>query len=154
MDVKAIILVGGEADASHRLGGVPIAFLDVLGEPVLQRVLNRLEHFGVTATAVVSDVALSEAPIARGSIRPGLRWAEASGPQFWRAVEGFFNDFAQSGSRSCSCCGLGHMPNSNTRKSFSSIWTKSAASPVFPHRTESLLVVSWSVPLAVTTQPT
>jgi len=98
MDVKAIILVGGGAEASQRLGGIPIAFLDVLGEPVLQRVLNRLEHFGVSAAAVVADVSLAKAPVARGSIRPGLRWFETEGPQYWRVVESVFNDFAQSGS--------------------------------------------------------
>lgn len=98
MDVKAIILVGGEATAEQHLAGVPIAFLDVLGEPVLQRVLNRLEHFGVSAAAVVTEKPLSSAPIARGILRPGLRWAEGSGQHFWRAAENCFNDFAQSGS--------------------------------------------------------
>ncbi len=98
MDVKAIILVGGDAGMSQRLGGVPIALLDVLGEPVVQRVLNRLEHFGVTSAAIVTDVPLSAASIPRGSFRPGLRVLEATGQHFWRAAENTFNDFAQSGS--------------------------------------------------------
>ena len=98
MDVKAIILVGGEATPAQQLGGVPIAFLDVLGEPVLQHVLNRLGHFGVSAAAVVTDVPVSEAPVARGIFRPGLRWMNAAGQQFWRAAEHVFNDYVQSGS--------------------------------------------------------
>ena len=98
MDVKAIILVGGDATNEQQLAGVPIAFVDMLGEPVLQRVLNRLEHFGVSAAAVVTEVPLSTAPIAPGTFRPGLKWAEATYQNFWRAAEGFFNEFAHSGS--------------------------------------------------------
>lgn len=98
MDVKAIILVGGDGEPAQQLAGVPLAFLDVLGEPVLQRVLSRLEHFGVTAAAVVTDVPLSDAPVARGIFRPGLRWMDAAGQQFWRAAENVFNDYVQSGS--------------------------------------------------------
>lgn len=98
MDVKAIILVGGGAQPEQQLAGIPMAFLDVLGEPVLQRVLNRLGHFGISAAAVVTDVPVSEAPIARGILRPGLRWMNAAGQQFWRAAEHVFNDYVQSGS--------------------------------------------------------
>lgn len=98
MDVKAIILVGGGTTAQRSFAGVPVAFLDVLGAPVVQRVLERLEHFGVTAATVVTDVPVSSTPIARGVFRPGLRWVEETGSHFWRAVENVFNDFAQSGS--------------------------------------------------------
>jgi carbonic anhydrase/acetyltransferase-like protein (isoleucine patch superfamily) len=97
MDVRAIILIGGDTQPAQRLSGIPIAFLDVLGEPVLQRVLNRLGHFGVSATAVVTDVPISGAPVARGIFRPGLRWMNAAGQQFWRAAENVFNDYVQSG---------------------------------------------------------
>ena len=55
MDVKAILIVGGAAadaavDASPRetVGGMPIAYLDVLGLPVLQHLLHRLRRFGVS----------------------------------------------------------------------------------------------------------
>lgn len=98
MDVKAIILVGGEALPSRQLAGIPIAFLDVLGEPVVQRVLSRLEHFGVSAAAVVTEVPVSQTPMARGSFPPSLHWTDAVGQQFWRAAENLFNDFAQGGS--------------------------------------------------------
>ncbi len=98
MDVKAIVLVGGGTTSQQAFAGVPVAFLDILGAPVVQRVLDRLEHFGVTAAAVVTDTPVESAPIARGVFRPGLRWVEAAGNQFWRAAESVFNDFAQSGS--------------------------------------------------------
>ena len=98
MDVKVLILVGGDAVPAQQLAGAPVAFLDVLGEPVLQRVLDRLEHFGVSASAVVTDVPLSAAPTQRSSFHPGLRWVETQQQQFWRVAENVFNDFAQANS--------------------------------------------------------
>jgi NDP-sugar pyrophosphorylase family protein len=98
MDVKAVILVGGaRTEGTEQLGGIPIGLLDVLGEPVLQRVLDRLEKFGISGAAIVTEVPASSVPLARGSIRPGMQWAEAQGAQFWRAAENSFNDFAQGG---------------------------------------------------------
>lgn len=98
MDVRAVILVGGRNDdRAEKLAGVPMAFMDVLGEPVLQRVLERLEQFGVTAAAVVTEVPAEQSTMARGSVRPGLRWFNADGANFWRATETAFNEFAQAG---------------------------------------------------------
>ena len=43
MDIKAILLVGGSTSGHEEsFGGVPIAYLDVLGLPVVQRVFQRL----------------------------------------------------------------------------------------------------------------
>jgi hypothetical protein len=99
MDVKALILVGGREDGPsyERMGGVPFALLDVLGEPVLGRVLKHLERVGVSGAAVVSDVPPSAAPLARGSLRPDLVWTHGMGPQFWRAAEAAFSTLAQAG---------------------------------------------------------
>jgi NDP-sugar pyrophosphorylase family protein len=98
MDVKAVILVGGaRKEGTEQLGGVPFGLLDVLGEPILQRVLNRLEKIGISGAAIVTEVPASSVPLDRGSIRPGMRWTEAQGAQFWRAAESAFNDFAQDG---------------------------------------------------------
>lgn len=97
MDVKAVILVGGAPEGLERLNGTPIGLLDVLGEPILQRVLDRMEKFGISGAAVVTEVPASSVPFARGSVRPGMRWTEAEGDQFWRAAENAFNEFAQDG---------------------------------------------------------
>lgn len=98
MDVRAVILVGGaRKEGAEKLSGMPIGLLDVLGEPVIQRVLDRLEKFGISGAAVVTEVPASEVPLTRGSIRPGMQWAEAQGANFWRAAENAFNDFAQAG---------------------------------------------------------
>ena len=98
MDVRAVILVGGaREEGTEHLGGLPIGLLDVLGVPILQRVLDRLEKFGISGAAVVTEVPASSVPLARGSVRPGMQWVDAQGTQFWRAAEGAFNDFAQAG---------------------------------------------------------
>jgi NDP-sugar pyrophosphorylase family protein len=98
MDVRAVILVGGaRSEDSEQLAGIPIGLLDVLGEPILQRVINRLDRFGVSGVAVVSQVPASAATLARGSIRPGIRWTDAVNGNFWRSAESAFNDMAQAG---------------------------------------------------------
>jgi NDP-sugar pyrophosphorylase family protein len=55
MDVKAILLIGGGPDYSHNasspaelLGGIPLAHFDVLGLPVVEHMLRRLQSFGVS----------------------------------------------------------------------------------------------------------
>jgi NDP-sugar pyrophosphorylase family protein len=96
MDVRAVILVGGAgSDQSEHLAGVPIGLVDVLGAPVLQRVIDRLDRFGVSGTAVVSSVPQSAASLSRGSIRPGIQWTEAVNGNFWRSAEAAFNEMAQ-----------------------------------------------------------
>jgi NDP-sugar pyrophosphorylase family protein len=98
MDVKAVILIGGSRiEGAEQLGGIPIGLLDVLGRPILERVLDRLEKFGISGAAVVTETPASSVPLARGSIRPGMHWTEAQGAQFWRAAENAFNEFAQGG---------------------------------------------------------
>ncbi|HEU5401470.1 MAG TPA: hypothetical protein VFU86_08940, partial [Terriglobales bacterium] len=98
MDVRAVILVGGaRSEDSEQLAGIPIGLMDVLGEPILQRVINRLDRFGVSAISVVSHVPASAASLARGSIRPGIRWTDAVNGNFWRSAEAAFNDVAQEG---------------------------------------------------------
>ena len=98
MDVRALILVGGSrAEGEEVLGGIPIGLLDVLGKPVLQRVLDRLEKFGISGAGIVTEVPPSKVPLTSGSVWPGMRWAEGEGANFWRAAENSFNDLAQAG---------------------------------------------------------
>ncbi len=99
MDVRALILIGGRSETPgyERMGGVPFALLDVLGEPVIGRVLKHLERVGVISASVVSEVDPATAPLARGSLRPDLKWTHDEGPQFWRAAEVAFSDLAQTG---------------------------------------------------------
>lgn len=99
MDVRALILIGGRSEMPgyERMGGIPFALLDVLGEPVIGRVLKHLERVGVTGAAVVSETDPAAAPLARGSLRPDLKWTHNTGAQFWRAAEAAFTELSQAG---------------------------------------------------------
>jgi len=97
MDVKAILLVGGHPNNSERIAGVPIALLDVLGEPVLQRVLDRISRLGITSTTVVSETEDNASLGVRNRLRPDINWVCTTSEDIWRAAEHQFNDYAQKG---------------------------------------------------------
>lgn len=97
MDVKAILLVGGHPPNAERIAGQPIAMLDVLGEPVLARVIERIGRLGVTATAVVSETPDTPALGVRNRLRPDIHWTTVAPGELWRAAERQFNEYAQNG---------------------------------------------------------
>lgn len=92
MDVRAMIIAGGGDGAGEFVPGVPLSFLDVLGKPVLRRVLDRLRSFGIEGTTVISEYA-----------RPARSFEDIAWvcPQDepWRAAEKVFSEMAQSGSQ-------------------------------------------------------
>jgi NDP-sugar pyrophosphorylase family protein len=116
MDVRAVILVGGrftpllpEGDHSRlavegqlrssalpeRVCGLPVGLHDVLGQPVVQRVLTRLQQYGVSSATVVSELPPSAVPSTKDS--PETKWLYGTGAQFWRCAENAFSDLAQAG---------------------------------------------------------
>jgi hypothetical protein len=100
MDVRAILLVGGQPatnPVAEMVAGVPIAFLDMLGETVLGRVIARLQRFGVSGMSLVSETSRAALPFARQAVRSDIPWIQASGAGFWRAAENAFVDLAQAG---------------------------------------------------------
>lgn len=103
MDVRAILLVGTtdtppQATAPEAIAGVPLAYLDVLGMCVLERILQRLHHFGVSAITLISDAPAHAQPyVRRATLRPDLPLIEASGPEFWRAAENAFDSYVEAG---------------------------------------------------------
>jgi NDP-sugar pyrophosphorylase family protein len=116
MDVRAVILVGGRSmplllEGDHqrfaiegqqrssalpeRVCGVPIGLHEVLGEPLVQRVLTRLEQYGVVSASVVSELPPSSIPGSKDSSE--TKWLYGTGAQFWRCAETAFSDLAQAG---------------------------------------------------------
>ena len=95
MDVRAIILVGGLGDStaneSESFAGSPLALHDVLGKPVVARVIERLKAQSVHAISVIS-----ESPLA-GSGKLPVAWTDTSAAAFWRVAEGVFAEVAQAG---------------------------------------------------------
>jgi carbonic anhydrase/acetyltransferase-like protein (isoleucine patch superfamily) len=88
MDVRAIVIVGGTEDGSEQIDGVPIAALDILGRPVLLRVLDRMRLAGISAATVISGQALH-----LPALTNGIRMV-AAGEQLWQAANRAFGEFA------------------------------------------------------------
>ncbi len=101
MDIKAIVLVAGRPAVNggapaECIGEIPIAYLDVLGIPILERVLQRLQHFGVSSTTLITDAPASAEPfLRRSTLRPDMPRIEASGEQVWQAAEEAFDKYAE-----------------------------------------------------------
>jgi hypothetical protein len=98
MDVRAILLTGPASDENARelLGGLPIALLDVLGCPVLQRVAGRLHNSRFAEVMAVVDAGHTGAPGLPPTPR-GVPCLVTSGQAFWEAVQRVFSRYAQSG---------------------------------------------------------
>jgi len=100
MDIRAILLIGGIAstDAAERIAGVPIAYLDALGVPVVQRLMRRLRHFGVSKTTLISDARPEIAAFKRcAAADHHVRCLEAAGEEFWDSAEETFQYYAAEG---------------------------------------------------------
>ncbi len=98
MDVRVILIVAPPAGATETesLSGVPVALLDVLGKPVLLRVVDRLRKFGVSGITVIGEVGAAAQPFAR-SATLGLPLLQATNGDVWRRAEAVFCEHAQSG---------------------------------------------------------
>lgn len=104
MDVRAIILIGARPDGTPpesakavAIGGVPAGLLDVLGQPLVQRVADRLKRYGVEQIAVISDTVAAAQRYVREAQRPDLLWTNASGNELWRTAANTFSEFASAG---------------------------------------------------------
>ena len=95
MDVRAILIVdGGDAE---RFAGRPLGLLDVLGQPLVERVAARLRNFGAEKITILSE----REPFAPHFGYPNgiaaLHWQHISDDGLWRACEQVFNDNAHEG---------------------------------------------------------
>ena len=105
MDVRAILLVGGlgdsAADENENFAGLPLVLHDVLGKPVVTRVIERLKAQSVHAISVISESPLADSP------KLPAAWTDTSAAQFWRVAEGVFGDLAQAGAEAVLVIRLG-----------------------------------------------
>lgn len=101
MDIRAILLIGGAADdtvtPTEKLNGVPLAYLDVLGLPVVERVLQRLRRFGIPTATLISDAAFEAGRYSPLPASPEVTNVHAAGEQFWPAAEEAFLRHAEDG---------------------------------------------------------
>jgi hypothetical protein len=103
MDLKAIILVGGagaaaQAQQAETIAEVPLAYLDVLGATVLERVVQRLRQLGLSTIALIGETGPNASSHAeRAALRSGLTLTEAKRQELWSAAEDACERFRQDG---------------------------------------------------------
>lgn len=101
MDVRAIVLIGGatgDAGARESIGGVPFAYLDVLGLPVSERVGQQLQKFGVSHITFISDPPCDSGQFAHTiNFAHSMPHIHAEGEQLWQAAEDTFLKYAEDG---------------------------------------------------------
>lgn len=112
MDVRAIVVIGAHPEAyaassqtttedakaqsfeSQQITGSPYALADVLGKPLVFRVIDRLKQQNVQKITVVTDAVCELWPT--GTATNG-NWTAATSEQLWKSAEQAFNDFAEDG---------------------------------------------------------
>ena len=97
VDVRGIVLVGGAPAGLENFAACPLALQDVLGRPVVHRVLERLKAHGVTDTVVVSPAAMPPLSRACRRVHGEIKFLHVGEAQLWRAAETVFTDHAQAG---------------------------------------------------------
>jgi hypothetical protein len=94
MDIRGLLLVNSDDarnDGSSFASG-PLAALDVAGKTPLQRMAERLQHYGISPVTAVVETSAQD-PF-RGDSYP---FVATTRERFWRAAENAFNDMAQAG---------------------------------------------------------
>jgi NDP-sugar pyrophosphorylase family protein len=94
MDVKAIVVLGPSGKQAESIGGLRYGLADVLGKPVVYRVMDSLKSAGVNAVTIVTEEPQKEWPggtAARGT------WVLAGEEQLWRTTEHAFEDYSHEG---------------------------------------------------------
>ena len=96
MDVRAIVVLGAPEESYETIAGDPYALADVLGAPVVFRVLDRLKATAeISAISVVTEAPPSTWPV--GVTQGRGNWMQAAGDQLWRTAEQAFEDYVQGG---------------------------------------------------------
>ena len=107
MDVRAILLTGVPPEAgtdsptagagtSEQFSGKPFVVLPVLGQPLVQRIADRLTQCGIDSVTVL-NAADPSLPLIQEARRSDLKWKDTSADQVWRAAEDEFHELVQAG---------------------------------------------------------
>jgi carbonic anhydrase/acetyltransferase-like protein (isoleucine patch superfamily) len=102
MDIRAILLIGGlDAEtpgSTERFGSIPLACLDVLGITVEERMVRRLQHFGVTLCSVVCDAPRETDRFTQCSVLDSrMQHLHETGEHFWQIAEQTFQSCVEDG---------------------------------------------------------
>jgi carbonic anhydrase/acetyltransferase-like protein (isoleucine patch superfamily) len=106
MDVQAILLTGVPAESTtsapngfgnpEEFSAVPLVVLPVLGQPLIQRMADRLLKSGIDSVTVL-NAADPSLPLMDEACRSDLNWKNVPLDQIWRAAQDVFNEMVQGG---------------------------------------------------------
>jgi len=97
MDVRAIVVLGASENAGiqpESIAGIPMTFADVLGKPVIFRIVDDLRSNGVNLVTVITDAAIKDWPTGTGSHGT---WVHSVTDELWRTAEHSFVDASHAG---------------------------------------------------------
>lgn len=102
MDIRAILLIGGldgeAASRAEHFGNIPLACLDVLGMSVEERIIRRLQHFGVSLCSAVCDAPREADRFTQcAALDSRVQHLHEAGEQFWQTAEQTFHRCAEDG---------------------------------------------------------
>lgn len=96
MDIRGLVLVNSASVNTEHYAdapSLPFALTDVAGKSPLQRIVERLQRFGISPVTTV----IKAHPYTGSKALSGLDAVIAPPDRFWRLAENAFNDLAQSG---------------------------------------------------------
>ena len=102
MDIRAILLIGGTdaeaAPGAERFGSIPLACLDVLGMTAEERIVRRLQQFGVTLCSVVCDAPRETDRLTQCAVLDSrMQHLHETGEHFWQIAEQTFHSCVEDG---------------------------------------------------------
>ena len=116
MDIRALVLVSKAVEAAADpmpLSAFAPGLVEVAGKTALQRTVERLQEFGITSVAAITDFDSSASGDGNGQ---GTMFQAAARERFWRAAENAFNDLAQDGAELVLLIHLGGFAEINLEK--------------------------------------
>jgi hypothetical protein len=98
MDVRAILVLGASQEfantSQENLPGKSLALADIVGKPLIFRVIEKLKSHQINSINVITDAAAKDWPI--GTAVHGT-WLQTPADQLWRSVEQTFVDASHAG---------------------------------------------------------
>ncbi len=98
MDIRGLLLVNSESigDGDQSPAAALTGIVDVVGKTPLQRMVERLQQYGISSISAVVQSALSSSVRDYG-LPADVACVRVASDRFWRTAESEFNDMAQNG---------------------------------------------------------
>jgi hypothetical protein len=98
MDVRAIVVLGASQEFANTsegcVAGTPLALADIVGKPVIVRLIENLKSNEINSVTVITDAAAKDWPTGTST---HATWLQAPVNQLWRCVEQTFVDGSNAG---------------------------------------------------------